>query len=211
MEPDKNDAARGWLFAEKLLAEELAESVEKLTDEEVDEELRAAGYDPASIPTADEMLERAAARTLEREHAAKAQDIRVLSPAERRHTAERPQTRTLLLLVAAMFTLFIVVMVEQGPAIVAFFKHHTEAPIGPDNERSPPSPQPPPPTPEERAEVLRNDATLACEDYRWVLCRDKLDEARALDPAGEGSPIVKKERTAIQKGLYPPRDDKGMK
>ncbi|MGO9832801.1 MAG: hypothetical protein ACLP1X_01160 [Polyangiaceae bacterium] len=198
-EPDKIDPARAWLFAESLLAEEeaelLAESVEAMSDAEIEQEMRGGGYDPASVPTADEFVARGVERAAERERANEAREAaKVVALAERR------RTRWVLTLIAAMFALFLVVMVKQGPAIVAFFKHEP-AEIGPDNDWSPPK-APPAPTPAQKeAEALRDEAITECDHQGWSVCRLNLDYAQSLDPAGEDSPRVRRARSQLEEIL----------
>jgi hypothetical protein len=190
--PEEIDHARGWMFVEKLLAEEDAGRVERLSDKELEDEMRAGGYDPALVPSAEVLLARVEARAAERAKTeAEAQGARVIPM--------RPPRRShwVLTLVAAMFALFIVVMVRQGPAIVAFFKHEP-AEIGPDNSWSPPR-APAPPTPAQKeAEAFRDKAVTHCDHMQWSMCRLNLDYAQALDPAGEDSPRVQKARAQIR-------------
>jgi DNA-directed RNA polymerase specialized sigma24 family protein len=68
--------------------------------------------------------------------------------------------------------------------------------IHPDIPFAPPlAPQP---SPEERAEQLRRDAHDACAAEKWTQCRDDLDDASRLEPAGESRPEVKEMRKAIR-------------
>jgi hypothetical protein len=60
--PDKIDPARGWLYAEDLLAQEEAERVEKLSGSAIRDELRASGRDPDTLPSAKALLARTIAR-----------------------------------------------------------------------------------------------------------------------------------------------------
>jgi hypothetical protein len=196
-EPDKIDPARAWLFAESLLAEEeaeqLAERVEAMSDAEIEQEMRGGGYDPASVPSAEEFVARGVERAAERERANEAREA-----AEVVARAERRRTRWVLTLVAAMFALFIVVMVRQGPAIVAFFKHEP-AEIGPDNSWPPPRAPAPPTAAQKEAEALRDEAVTSCDHMQWTMCGLNLDYAKALDPAGEDSPRVQKARAELRK------------
>ena len=57
----------------------------------------------------------------------------------------------------------------------------------------------------EQAAALRHSATDACRDHRWGECRRGLDDARALDPPGEGTPEVKALRKAIDDATAPPK------
>jgi hypothetical protein len=53
-------------------------------------------------------------------------------------------------------------------------------------------------TPWQHAVVLRMEALDACAKQDWDTCRRKLDEARVIDPAGEGSPSVQEARRRIE-------------
>jgi len=54
------------------------------------------------------------------------------------------------------------------------------------------------------AAKLRHEAFAACDARRSQECREKLDQARALDPAGDRDPEVQARRRALE-GAYPPR------
>ena len=58
---DGTDHARGWLFAEGLLLEDEVARLENMSDEELDDALRASGVDPACVPGVEELVARAAA------------------------------------------------------------------------------------------------------------------------------------------------------
>jgi DNA-directed RNA polymerase specialized sigma24 family protein len=79
-------------------------------------------------------------------------------------------------------------------AIVAFVfgRHdpHVAAPA-PDTHDDPPV-APPEETPEHRADVLRLQAVRACDVQQWAECLDALNQASALDPAGDANPDVQK-------------------
>lgn len=65
-------------------------------------------------------------------------------------------------------------------------------------ERSPrPVASPPPPeTSAERAVSLRREAGEACGQQKWQACLEDLDEARALDAAGDQAPEIQALRRA---------------
>jgi hypothetical protein len=71
----------------------------------------------------------------------------------------------------------------------------TEEPIGPDHWTPPKEP-----TPQERAAKLHDEAAEACVDHLWGRCASKLDEAKALDPAGEESLRPQPLRAQIREG-----------
>jgi hypothetical protein len=61
--PKKPDPARAWLFVQKLLDEEEIERIGKLSEEELDRELRALGIEPSRLPSAEELLAKAGCRS----------------------------------------------------------------------------------------------------------------------------------------------------
>jgi hypothetical protein len=59
---DAPDTARGWVYVEGLLLEEELARLEKLGEEELEEELWKAGLDPSRVPTAEALIAKAEAR-----------------------------------------------------------------------------------------------------------------------------------------------------
>ena len=53
-----------------------------------------------------------------------------------------------------------------------------------------PGPASAPPDTRERAAVLREEGLAACRARSWAICLRKLDDAKALDPAGDGEARV---------------------
>jgi hypothetical protein len=78
--PPKPDPARGWIFVEKLLAEEELARLDKLTDQELEAELDAEGPPPARVPSAEELLAKARARAAARKQDPSAFDPRSVVP-----------------------------------------------------------------------------------------------------------------------------------
>lgn len=75
-------------------------------------------------------------------------------------------------------------------------------------ETSPPGVAHPAPSDEEVAASLRARATVACDDGRAKECLSLLDEARAMDPAGDAEPEMARLRAkaeALLRGDAPPR------
>jgi DNA-directed RNA polymerase specialized sigma24 family protein len=64
-----------------------------------------------------------------------------------------------------------------------------------------PTGEPVTPSPEERAEKLRADALEKCDHADWRGCLDGLDEAKAIDPVGDGAPSVQQARERAQNAL----------
>ncbi len=81
-------------------------------------------------------------------------------------------------------------------AVIAWIVWHREKKI-------PPIAQDPLPSVEQRAERARAHARDACAKSAWRACIEKLDEARALDPAGDGQAELQQLREAAQRGLDP--------
>ena len=181
--PEKpHDPARGWMFVEKLLAEEAEEEVErvaKLTDEALDAEIRERGGDPERVPTAEHYLAKAKARAATTAAPAPATPAPA-TPAPATHPGApvvriRRRWRTALIVLAAAFAgAFVIVYVATAPPPVAA-----------------------PPTPKEEAEGEREIAVASCAEKDWRACKKYLDRAAALDPAGESEPRVQKARAEI--------------
>jgi len=58
---------------------------------------------------------------------------------------------------------------------------------------------------------LRREAFDACDAQKWDACEGKLDEARALDPAGEDNPLVQQARRRAQAARRPDDGGRGIK
>ena len=95
--------------------------------------------------------------------------------------------RTVGLLAAACFALFLVVKATQGPEIVSH----------------------PHPSDHELAEARRGEAEASCARSDWVACKARLDDAARIDPAGESEPRVQKARQEIAAGMAGPSADAG--
>jgi hypothetical protein len=210
---EKPDAARGWSYVEDLLAADEAERIEKLSDSELRAEMRSEGIDPARVPSAEELLARVAARAARRAaDGIRAPESRRVAPAmpfsppeesNPTHVAQavplepvtpRRTPRLVWLLAAALALGVGLVAFAEGPAIMAYFERPQ---VTPDNERVPS------PTPHELAEKLRNDAVGHCAVASWASCKDKLDEAARLDPAGDSEPGVQQLRASIDEAGRP--------
>ena len=88
-------------------------------------------------------------------------------------------------------------------AILALRKKDEDrvAPV-PSSEKAPL--QPTVPSPDDRAKELRELAFDACDRRAWKECLDRLDEAKALDPAHEADERVQNARKAAADALAPP-------
>ncbi len=60
--PGKPDPVRAWRAVEKMIDDEEIDRIAAMSDEEVARELEAAGFDPAHMPSADELLAKAKSR-----------------------------------------------------------------------------------------------------------------------------------------------------
>jgi hypothetical protein len=180
--PGKPDPARGWLHVENLLAEDELARIEKLTPEQVEEELRAEG---TLVPSAAELMAGVERKAREREAAA-----------VRATRKRRSPLRTVSIIAAVLAAFLLIVFAYKNrAAIEAYFKGE---PIRPDDQWLPWRPSP---TPQERAAKMRQDAFAACEQVMYETCGRKLDEARELDPAGEADPRVMAARQDIEAEL----------
>jgi hypothetical protein len=83
---------------------------------------------------------------------------------------------------AAIAAAVIAIFAMTGPAIVATSRPQSSAPDTGDAAAKPDS------IPQQRAGQLRDEAYKACEEEKWRMCLQKLDEAKALDPAGDTNP-----------------------
>jgi hypothetical protein len=104
------------------------------------------------------------------------------------------RSRIVWLLVAALAVAAVFALTR--PEIVARF-HSDHDNTNPDDDQAPR------PTRHEAADLLRDEALDLCGKAAWVACKDKLDEAARLDPAGESEPRVQKARADIQSAARP--------
>ncbi len=164
-----------------LEEEEMADEAERilaLSDDALDDELAAEGFDPKALRArgaawAAECME------AERSGAAPAK----LASVTKLPSPSLPRTRARVLpwLAAAAIAAAIGAIIEvKGGAIVAMFGPRHE-PIGPDIPDA--SFLPPEPSPNELAAKLRHDAFQACAEDFWALCEERtLDEAKKNRP-----------------------------
>jgi hypothetical protein len=184
------------------LADDEAKRIEGLTDDELRAEIAAEGGREWKPPSTEDLLkrveQRAAAGSAVGTPAASADAASgaLTSAAVRGIPGPHPvarderlgsgrRTRLLLLLAAALALGVVAIVWSRPPPIV------TRPPPG-GGEIQPEG---------QRAERLRDDAVLRCEAREWDACRDKLDEAKRIDPAGENEPRVMSARKAIAEGV----------
>ncbi len=175
-----------WNALERMVLEDEAERVGKLSDAELDRELAAKGIDPAAADAqADALLAR-----LEARKAAPAGGSVVALPPKRSPPARAPSNVVRLLPWMAAAAL---------AAAILFFLAQPRTP-GEPIARGTSSPSAPP-TPLQLAATLRDQAIIACDEGRWVDCRDRLLQASRLDPAGDAEPRIAALRERAQKAL----------
>jgi hypothetical protein len=102
--------------------------------------------------------------------------------------------RAWLVAAAAIAAAVSLIAVAEGPAIVAWLHRGTEK-IGPDNVH----PAPPEPSPREIAEKKRDEAEKALGAGLYGACIRLLDEAKEIDPAGDGEPRVQALREKVKR------------
>lgn len=153
----KPDPDAGGRYLMKLLAEDEAERIESLSDEEFLAELKATGRDAWPTPSAEELIAKVKARAAlqanagpqaapangERHASDAVAPIRHVAPVVR--LAPRSRTRLVVSLLAAALVVAIFVVLTKGPAIVAHFREdHPDEPIEP-HPPQPPEPNKPAP------------------------------------------------------------------
>lgn len=188
-----------WDAVEKGALDDEAERVASLSEDARDRELGAAGKDPAAVRARGAAL---AAQLLMKGESASASDV--VSPPEsapRLPRSARPPARVRLAwvagvggVVAAAAGVMVALLATRGPG------KGTPQATGPDTVDGAavgPAAQ----SPAELARNLRDEAYEACGDYLWAQCEQKLDEAKRLDPGGEGEPNVRQARRAVAEGL----------
>jgi hypothetical protein len=202
-----------WEVVEDLLAEAEAERIEGLSDEALSAELRAAGFDPDAVPSVEALIARgqarAAARAKERNGVDGHGNVRVLRAPAKRANGPVPARRVLWLAAAAVLLALGSVGVVERRAIVAIFTRSPAPPfeIQPldrqDEERVIAERL------REEARKLREEAQKACAGALWGRCEDRLDQAKVIDPVGDGEPDVQMLRSDIREHATMRLDDKG--
>jgi hypothetical protein len=195
------------MAVEDMLAVDEAERVAKLSNEELEAELRAEGFDLEALPSAEVLLARAEAklkkRDAAREAARSAITVRYRSgPASsRRPGAEQKRSWTPEWLAAAAVLALVASAVGfvERESIARWL--NGDRVITPDEARVP---SPSPPSALEAAAHLREEAQDAWDHGQWKRCGEKLDEAAKLDPAGDKDPHVKDLRDDVARYTAPP-------
>ncbi len=173
-------------MAEDAQAEAEMERLLALSDEEVEQQLVADGFDLDKVRAdAAAMPEKLAALAAKEADAARANPVAAVPaapipfPFYRRHPV-------LLLVAAATLTLAGVGAALALRGDIPFLRQEN----GPSSPREK--------TPEQKqAAVLRQEARTACELQDAVTCGAKLEEARLIDPAGEKTAEVVETRRML--------------
>ena len=192
-DPRKLPPDQAWDALRSMALRDEAERVESLSSEELAREVAAMGRDPE--------VEKAKALALVAKYKKGGQAPAgvgvppvgpVASPAIAAPvipmTARKPRSRTLVWLLAAAFGVMAVVLFAKRQDIMALLRPHAPGPdeIRPDDHAA-----------YAQAVHLRSEARDQCDQRLWLTCRDRLDQAARLDPAGESSEAVKALRATI--------------
>jgi hypothetical protein len=172
---------------EDLADEQELERLSKLTTEQLLEEMKKDGLDPARA-RADQ--ERILAKARAERAGPAAPPAKVLSLAEAR---ERRRTPVVPLALAAAAAVAVVVGVTKREAIEAMFTPEP-TPTGTSVPQVPPTHEP---TPAEKAAALRQKAFVNIAKGYYGEAQDQLDEAKALDPRGDSAEAVQDAMTTI--------------
>jgi hypothetical protein len=174
-----------------------AERILGLSDEELDRELAEEGFDPKAVRARGAELAAKLGIAVPEEARAVGAAIAPVAAVVLAHPVDIARARRLRrgMWLAAAAIVAVAVLVAVPAVVTTIAKRDV---IRPDRVEASAE------TNEMRAAVLRRDAVRACDEERWVRCERELDEAKALDPAGEASAEVKKARRAIQDVLAPP-------
>src|SRR5271166_5048225 len=171
------------LLEDQAVEDEMRE-VAKMSDADLDAELRQAGSDPAEVASRVKPPRR---------------DLGGAAREERQRPATRPTRRAPVVwaaVVAAAASLS-GLFAWKGQEVAAWWKHE------PQRQELPREPPVPELTLAQQAEKARQEARAACDRRDWTACREKLDRARELDPSGDNTPWIRIERENAYDALRP--------
>ena len=176
---EKPDMARSWQALEKIIAEDDAKRanwLETASDEEIEQRMNADGVKLSGTTTAEDIL----ARMKEREGGGTPGTGKggggVASGAKVRRLPFKRKV--------GPWVVGLAVAGGAGTVIAERAIEMLAAHGRPDTER---------------AAQLREEAFAACDAAQWAMCARKLDDAKGVDPEGEGDPRVVRARAAIAK------------
>jgi hypothetical protein len=174
--PERPVGEVDWETIQRVADKGEVSRLESLSSEELERELRAAGIDPED---ADRMVQEALAKTADSKTSSNGAKLQAVEGAGGKAPARAGRSRPAW----AKASLW-----AAATAAAAGVLFRVLAPAS-DVVGSP--------TKVQEAETLRDQAAVACGKQAWVECEQKLNEARAIDPGGEGDPRVVEERKAI--------------
>jgi hypothetical protein len=185
---------------DEAAAEREMDRILALSPHELERELEDLGIDPAAARAQGDAIAQRIGRAAEPETTSADPGRSGLTkgtPAPRRQKG-----RAVLLLLAAAFAAILAATQSSVGTSIARWWH----PVAPDIRPDTPSPQE---VALARAHRLRAAAHQDCSRSQWASCLQGLDEAHALDPAGDAEPAVQADRRAAVTALTgPPRGDK---
>lgn len=197
-----------WDLVEDLLAEQEAERLEKLSPEQLLEEMKKAGVEPGRVDSLVDRALGAAERQAPPAPAAEAPAKPAEPPREAakvvslQKARERRGRTTMWALFAAAAGVAAVVYTNRETVVAWFEPSPTPTPTVPMPMSAPTGP-----APEQLAlaKTLRQQAFDQCSRQYYSECEELLDKARALDPAGEKDDLVHWMRASIDRSRHPER------
>jgi hypothetical protein len=179
----------------KLLGEAQLERLEAMDDAELDDALRARGIDPDAPIDVDKLLAKLPA---DADGNPPAGILPFPTTSPRANASSPPRFGRAAWIAAAALAAAIPLALY-----VANRAGHGEGGTGPVAQTDA---RPDPSGALARAASLRDEAARACHLRSWKVCRETLDEARRLDPAGESQDRVVLMREAIARSGLPPEE-----
>jgi hypothetical protein len=201
----KVSPVEAWKAIDAMASQQELDRIKGLGEKELDEELVAAGFDPAEVRTiGQEAIEKAAREAGIEGAGEKPTPVQAEASPGQRSGAQveplpsRPRKMRWFALSATAAIAAAVIAAMSGPANVA------RAPTGAD---APETGVAVPATEsglQQRAAQLRDEAFKACEKAQWGACLERLDAAKRLDPAGEANPRVRGWRGTAERRMTGP-------
>jgi hypothetical protein len=175
--PDDEREKITWDTIEEVAADAELRRWATMSDAEVDDALARRGVDPRRL---EEKARRAAGARVPRLDDARARRARWTKWAA----------------VVAVAAVVVLVLAWKRRDIEALW---SPAPIERDHWTTPPTQSPEERAAADRAEAakLREQAFAQCDAKHWDECEARLDDAKKLDPAGEGDPRVEMQRMIL--------------
>lgn len=222
--PKKRTAAETWKALEEMAFEDEAARTDALTDEEVDAEMRALGFDPAAEYAEFQRIALEAIARAEKEraggegeavpdslretddppHSAPPNNVVAIAQAQYVEPADRRPRRTwAIFLVAAAFAFLALVLYTQG-VFGPSNQIATQTDAAPTPLPEPDAEPAPPPEPALSPAELRGRAVVEFDAGQYREALDDLNEAMGEDPGGEKlDPKLGHIRDTSTEKLYP--------